>query len=377
MQSVAATGPIYRLPPYVLGPKVYTADELEDIIDWGLKAQRIPAEWQDTQGEGIVVGVADTGRPNHPDINDNIIDSHNFSLSFTDEDLQGHSTHVCGTIAAIDNNKGVVGVAPKAKIITAKVLGDDGSGDNLAVARGIRWLVNKGCQVINMSLGGPYDKEIAQACIDAVEAGVYIVCAAGNEGYVDGQNTIGYPARLKQTVAIASYNKAGRLSDYSSRGPEVNVAFPGEDILSTWLNGSYRRLSGTSMASPFASAVTALLLSKQEALISAAIANGDNPPVSPVTNAASLIARLQGCAVDKGPVGFDSGWGWGIVDVKKFLMVSAPDHGGGHDGGDDGGSDETPLPPTQCGFSGGDIDLGFLRVRGAQIDGEKGIFVTP
>jgi subtilisin family serine protease len=306
--------PIYRLPPYTLGPVAYLASDLDDIVDWGLKAHGIEQEWQDTRGEGVVVGVADTGRPRHSDLDNNLVASKNFSTSFTDEDLQGHSTHVCGTIAAEDNGKGVVGVAPKAKIVTAKVLGDDNSGSNESVADGIYWLIEQKVDIINMSLGGPYDELIEDACKKAHDAGILLICAAGNYGHVPGTNTVNYPARLDIAAAIGSYNKDGTLSEYSSWGKEVLVAFPGENILSTWPNETYRRISGTSMAAPFAAGVAAL----KKASIKKIVAEG-KVPARPVRNTFQLIDNFKRCAADKGPEGFDKGWGWGIVDVSKFL----------------------------------------------------------
>jgi len=310
--------PIYRLPPYVLGPKVYMANDLGDVIDWGLKAHNIPKHHLETEGEGIVVGVADTGRPDHDDLNDNILASRNFSESHTDEDTQGHSTHVCGTIAAIRNDKGVIGVAPKVKLVTAKVLGDDGSGTNYGVAQGVRWLVNKGCDIINMSLGGPHDPMISAAVQHAVNEGVFVICAAGNEGFVPGHNTVGYPAKLESTFAVASYNKAGRLSEYSSRGNEVHIAAPGEDILSTWPGGGYRRISGTSMASPFVAGVVALLLSSQNKAMTEGCPADDF-----VANNADLIRLASTISDDRGPVGHDEGFGWGVINVDKLLKRSS------------------------------------------------------
>lgn len=369
---VSAASPVYRIPPYSLGPKVYMASELDDVIDWGLQFHGIENQWAKSEGEGVIIGVADTGRPDHPDLNDNILASRNFSSSYTDKDTQGHSTHVCGTIAAIRNGQGVVGVAPKAKIVTAKVLGDDGSGSNASVSQGIRWLVNKGCHVINLSLGGPFDESIASACRDAVDAGVFLICAAGNDGHVPGQNTVGYPAKLPFTVAVASYNKAGELSEYSSRGPEVHIAFPGEDIMSCWPGGGYRRISGTSMASPFCAAVTANRLSYQKAL-----AAGGQVLDNPIENNQQLIGALQSSAIDKGPEGRDSGWGWGIMDVDKFMTIPGKSPSPPVDD-DDGDKPKEPDAPSVENPSEMELFFGLVKVRyPVEIDGKQGAFLYP
>ena len=306
---------IYRNPPWSMGPQVLLAADIgEDIVDWGQLAQGLKELWPLGTGKGILVGVCDTGRSDHSDLVNKIKYSQNFSSSFSDADAQGHSTHVCGTIAAEKNGKGVVGVAYEAELCIAKVLGDDGSGDNRSVAAGIRYCLDKDCDIISMSLGGGYDSAIESAVIDAVNAGKFVICAAGNDGAGNGRDTVNWPGRLSQTVAVASYRRDGNISEFSSRGEEVDIAFPGEDILSCWLGNAYRKLSGTSMATPFCSGVVALLLSSQRALERSGKVLKD-----PVRNNADLLERLKTVAMDKGPTGHDTAWGWGIVDTKKFL----------------------------------------------------------
>lgn len=347
-------GPVYRNPPYILGSTVFMANELEDKVDWGLKKHNIPEHW-DSKGHGVIVGIADTGNPEHSDVDEAILEAHNFSTSFTVNDTNGHATHVAGTVGARLNDHGVVGVAPECALMIAKVLGDDGSGSSLGIARGIDWLASQGCHIINLSLGGGYDETIAKVVQEAVNAGIFVICAAGNEGEGNGRNTMGYPARLPSTVAVASYNKEGELSGFSSRGKEVHIAFPGEDILSTWLNNSYRRISGTSMATPFCSGLVALLLSTQ-----------GQPKIA---NNAQLVSLLRDSAVDKGPTGRDRGWGWGVVDVDRFFAS--------HCGVTNGMSaEETPAAP---GVSAYDIAvrLGSLNVKyPVTLDGERGAFIS-
>lgn len=345
-------GPIYRLPPMLLGPKVYMANELKDTLDWGLEINGIDKAWV-TKGEGVRIGVADTGLPDHPDLQGAIIASKNFSQSSTVRDLNGHSTHVSGTIGAREDGKGVIGVAPRSQIVIAKVLNDDGSGSLEAIAAGVNWLVDQECDIISLSLGGGFHPVLKAAVDRAVARGVFVIVAAGNEGFISGRSTVGCPANLPNVIAIASYKKSGDLSDFSSRGPEVDFAFPGEDILSTWPGGGYRRISGTSMATPFAAGMVAELLGQQRK------ADNEGRPVTKyIRNNAELHAHLKSVAVDKGPTGFDNGWGWGVVDTKKFLSTT--------------GALPTPNPtdPSK------EIDLGLLRIIfPATFDGKQGWFV--
>lgn len=334
MSMLITSGPVFRNPPWVLGPEVLLAHEMEDVQNWGQKAHKISEVWPDSEGEGFLLGIADSGKPNHPDLNDQILYSKNFSSSFTVEDLNGHATHVSGLAAAKKNNQGVVGVGPKIQLAEAKVLGDDGSGDGLSIARGLAWLGEIGCHAINASFGGAPDRNIIRACEDLHNAGIFIFCAAGNSG--PRPNTVGCPACLPFTITIAAYNKMGQISRFSSRGSEIHVAMPGEDILSCWLNGAYRKISGTSMATPFFAGLAGLALSYQWSLMEQG-ATVENP----IKTNEDLIAHIKKAAVDKGPAGRDPSWGWGVVDTEKFMKVN------GHvpqPGGDD---EPVPLPENE------------------------------
>lgn len=301
-----------RLPPIIYGEKVYLASELQDFVDWGLKLHNVPELQKATQGEGVKVAILDTGRPDHFDCPEPIF-SHNFTQYRSDADGNGHSTHCAGILAGRANGKGVLGVAPAAQVGFCKVLGDDGSGSNQSIVAGIDKAIAEGVDIISMSLGGGYDRSIEAAIKRAVKAGIFVITAAGNDGAQGNENTIGFPARLDDTIAVAAYNERGLLSDFSSRGPEIDVAFPGEEILSCWLGGKYRRLSGTSMACPFAAGVVALMLSYQRKLAAA------GKIVSPVVTAMDLQNRFAQYAIDKGPKGRDRDWGFGTVDVDKFV----------------------------------------------------------
>jgi subtilisin family serine protease len=261
-------------------------------------------------GEGVKVGIADTGITlNHPDLRDNILDAKDFSKSRTGpSDGNGHGTHVAGIIAASQNSLGMIGVAPKAKIVAAKVLGDDGSGGSSQIAKGIDWLVDQKVDIINMSLGSPTpDEGIHRSIKRAVEAGVFICCAAGNEG--PSLDTVGYPARFPECISVASINRDKNISEFSSRGDRVDVAAPGEDIYSCYPPNVYAKLSGTSMADPFVTGVCALVVSKERA----------HPGTVKLESQADLIKVLRSTATGTG--GLDTAFGYGIIDPDKLLKL--------------------------------------------------------
>lgn len=325
-----------RLPPIIYGPQVYLASELNDIVDWGLKLHGIPDMHAHTQGEGVKIAILDTGRPDHFDCPEPLF-SFNFTRYASDIDANGHSTHCAGTLAGRANGRGVVGVAPSAQVGYCKVLGDDGSGSNSSIVRGIDAAIAQGVDIISMSLGGGYDREIEAACLRAAKAGVFLICAAGNDGEQGNNDTVGWPARLDDTIAVASYNEAGLISRFSSRGSEIDVAFPGEEILSCWPGNKYRRLSGTSMACPFAAAVVALMLSYQRKLAAG------GKLVTPTKTAEDLQNRFAQYAIDQGPKGRDRNWGFGTINVDQFVR---------------GGVSDSPVEEI-----GSDVSFGPLHIR--------------
>ena len=300
--------PIYRIPPYEFHDDIMTKSELSDVIDWGLKSNKIPEQWAVTQGKGILVGVIDTGASSHVDLPKPVF-AINMSSSQGVNDKQGHSTHVTGTIAARANDRGVVGVAPLCEVGIVKGLGDDGSGNQRNLAAAIRRCVTEGCNIINMSWGGGYSQVIEDALKFAEENGVLCVCAAGNEGY-SGKDTVNHPGSSERVVTIASYNSSGKISNFSSGGKAVDLAFPGERILSTWLNNKYNTISGTSMATPFACGVAALAMASYRARF---------PEWVPKLRVQRVLEIIESTSQDTGPTGKDPQWGWGRVDMDKVV----------------------------------------------------------
>jgi len=216
-------------------------------------------------GSGVA-WILDSGIDlDHPDLNVDASRGYNAFTSGKDgkslDDGNGHGTHVAGTIAAIDNSTGVIGVAAGATVIPVKVLGARGSGSYSGVIAGIDHVAANGSSgdVANMSLGGPVSQAVDDAVKNAAQSsGVKFVLAAGNES-TDANNSS--PARVNgnNIYTISAMNSNDAWASFSNYGnPPVDYAAPGVSIKSTWKNGGYNTISGTSMAAPHAAGVLLL-----------------------------------------------------------------------------------------------------------------------
>jgi subtilisin len=231
-----------------------------ETIPVGISQVKAPDAWPTSQGEGIKVYICDTGiDPNHPDLMTNLRNGKSFVDSeSTTEDFHGHGTHCAGTVAAALNGQGVVGVAPYAYLYPVKVLASDGSGSWSWLIAALDWIMSrKGARIASMSLGGGgAPTALRDMCEAAYNDGVLLVAAAGNSG--PGNNTVGFPAKYPQVVAVSAVDSSDIIASFSSRGPEVDIAAPGVNVLSTMRGGGYGQMSGTSMACPHVSGVAAL-----------------------------------------------------------------------------------------------------------------------
>lgn len=216
-------------------------------------------------GSGVA-WILDSGIDlDHPDLNVDASRGYNAFTSGKDgkslDDGNGHGTHVAGTIAAIDNSTGVIGVAAGATVIPVKVLGARGSGSYSGVIAGIDHVAANGSSgdVANMSLGGPVSQAVDDAVKNAAQSsGVKFVLAAGNES-TDANNSS--PARVNgnNIYTISAMNSNDAWASFSNYGnPPVDYVAPGVSIKSTWKNGGYNTISGTSMAAPHAAGVLLL-----------------------------------------------------------------------------------------------------------------------
>jgi subtilisin family serine protease len=240
------------------------------------------------------VAVVDTGiNTTHPDLNDNLAGCLNFIVSWRScEDDNGHGTHVSGIIAAENNNLGVVGVAPKARIYALKVLDRRGRGYLSDIIESLDWAIANQMQVVNMSLGTTSNVlSFAEAVQRVRDAGITQVAAAGNSG--PGENTVIYPAKYPEVIAVAATDSQNAVPSWSSRGSEVDLAAPGVSVYSTYLRGGYKTLSGTSMSAPHVTGVVALRLARAAAdpssLESLLEGNSDPLPFDPTLVGAGLV----------------------------------------------------------------------------------------
>jgi subtilisin len=301
--------PVYGIPPGEREPEMTLRDAsmLEESRDWGHRILGI-AELHDAgiRGAGVVVAILDTGvDANHPGLAGQVVSRSNHTISPTLDDRQGHGTHCAGIVAERHDTDGLVGVAPDAKLHAGKVLGDNGSGLSSGIAQGIRAAILAKVDIISMSLGGPTPDSDTRAAIDAaVAAGVWVVCAAGNEGPGEGPS---FPGNYPNVVCVAAVDEAGNVARFSTRNREVDIAAPGVSILSTYPGGRYASLSGTSMATPYVSGVLALLrgeIKKRGFAI---------PGLSIVMEIMSRTAK------DITPTGRDGASGSGLIQPKALI----------------------------------------------------------
>ena len=278
------------------------AQLLPQQVDWGISQINAPAAWNNTTGSGVKIAIIDTGiSRKHPDLTvSGGINLLGTSSSKKWNDDNGHGTHVAGIIAAHNNSIGVIGVAPDAELYAVKVLDQYGGGRISDVIEGIEWAVQNDMDIISMSFGTTeYSQALNDSSASAYNAGILLVASAGNNG--DGNlstNDVMYPAKLESVIAISAIDQNNIAVSWSADGSEVELAAPGVGIYSTWLDGGYHSMSGTSMAAPFVSGVAALMMQ-------------DNVVASPDEVRAAMAYN----AIDLGVQGRDNVYGFGLVQA--------------------------------------------------------------
>ncbi|MDP4528412.1 S8 family serine peptidase [Alkalimonas delamerensis] len=235
-------------------------------------------------------------------------------------DGNGHGTHVAGTIVALNNNIGVVGVLPSGLVglHNVKIFNDSGNWTHASnLIQAIQSCQNAGSKVVNMSLGGGSSNTTERnAMTNFFNNGMLLVAAAGNAG----NTSFSYPASYDAVVSVAAVDSNKNLANFSQRNSQVEISGPGVNVASTWNNGGYRSISGTSMASPHVAGVAALVWSNHPQCTNAQIRN-----------------VLNQTAERRGTSGRNNNYGWGIVRAKvahDWITNNGCDgNGGGNPGG--------------------------------------------
>ncbi len=254
----------------------YVATTLELTNDpgianqWGMYKVRAAdsgiSAWDTAKSNlSVKIAILDTGiDQDHEDLAGKIVANQNCTDSSTADDLYGHGTHAAGIAAASTNNSlGVAGLGYNASLMNVKVLGDNGSGYYSWIANCLVWAADNGAKVVNMSLGGPFSSKTLEIAVNYVwSKGAVIVAAAGNSG----SSSRTYPAYYNNVIAVAATDVNDKKASWSSFGKWVDVAAPGVEIYSTFPNHTntigktnYGYASGTSMATPHAAGLAALI----------------------------------------------------------------------------------------------------------------------
>lgn len=328
--AVAATVDPARVPQLLANPQVdyiepdyrvelhgsVVSDDLVQTTPWGITRVDAAGAWSITKGAGVQVGILDTGiDPSHPDLNP--LGGINVITSGTGPDDWGdnsaycptHGTHVAGTVAALDNSEGVVGVAPEADLYAIRVFDPENQGTapecytwaSLEIA-GVEWAVTNGMDVINLSLGGAYPTvSVADAFLAAFTAGVVVVASSGNDN-----SSVGYPGGFPYAIAVGAIDQSDNRAYFSNFGSELDVAAPGVSILSTIGGGGYGSGQGTSMAAPHVTGVAVLVRAAR-------------PDLGPE----DVRQALYSTADDVDAIGYDIYTGWGVVQAGAAVDAVA------------------------------------------------------
>lgn len=296
----------------------------EDRYQWFHTAVGSPYAWSaGYKGDGIKVGVIDSGMDSNEDLDGNIFGRMDFCDGTSDAaDAIGHGTHVGGTIAALGNGYKGIGVAPEAKIFNARVFGEDSSksGYDSTIIAAIQYLIGEEenatsekvssvparVDIINMSLGGPGRNDAFQAVLDkAYRKGVVVIAATGN----DGGSLSMYPASYNHVIGVSATDTNNERAYFSNYGASTDLSAPGVRIWAT-LNNNYASSQGTSMACPVVSGEAAVILSGQDVLPALKNKSGQ-------ARVDALESVMKANAVAVG-----SGMGSGVTSLPKVFNLS-------------------------------------------------------
>ncbi len=267
-------------------------------VPWGIRRVDAAAAWAVTKGEGVKVAVIDTGIDcAHPDLAANCAGGYNaLDSGKPATDDNAHGTHVAGTIAGVLDGKGVVGVAPKARLYAVKVLDKDGAGGLSSIIKGLIWAGKNKMDVANMSLGAPMGTIFMRAALKYAQVrGVAVFAAAGNDG-----GSVNYPGAYPEAICVSALAPNEAIAKFSSRGNQVAFIAPGVDVKSSIPGGSWDDFSGTSMATPHMAGLGALAVARG--------ARGEAAVREALRKAATPLPGLS-----------KSEQGWGVVSAAALV----------------------------------------------------------
>ncbi|MEN0644044.1 S8 family peptidase [Alkalicoccobacillus gibsonii] len=229
---------------------------IQQTVPWGITRVQAPAVHnRGVTGSGVRVAILDSGISTHSDL------TIRGGASFvpgepTTADLNGHGTHVAGTVAALNNSIGVIGVAPSADLYAVKVLGANGRGSVSGIAQGLEWAAANNMHIANMSLGSDAPSTTLERAVNyATSQGVLVIAATGN----NGSGSVGYPARYANAMAVGATDQNNRRANFSQYGTGIDIVAPGVNVQSTYPGNRYASLNGTSMATPHVAGAAALV----------------------------------------------------------------------------------------------------------------------
>jgi hypothetical protein len=289
--------------------------------EWHLSKIQAFQAWGGTVGRSdVVVAVLDSGvNVNHPDLAGRLLPGYDFvngTQSITDD--FGHGTAVSGVIVANGNNgQGVAGIAFGCSVLPVKVMDNNGFASYSTIAAGIKYAVDNGARIINLSIAGTSPSITLQEAIDyAWSNNVVVVAAAGNTA----DTTVQYPAACNHVLSVSATSPGDSLSYFSSYGSYVKISAPGETIWTTQntLNNPYGAWRGTSFASPVVASVAALVLS-----------------ANPTLSNDQVVSLLEQSADDLGAPGYDTSFGYGRVNALRAVNAASAAAGA-----------VSPLPPA-------------------------------
>ncbi|MDG4754713.1 type VII secretion-associated serine protease mycosin [Micromonospora sp. WMMD718] len=319
----APAAPATVARPWVSPDRLLRTDQVRDE-QWQLEELRAKTAWRTSTGRGVVVAVIDSGVDGtHPDLAGQVLPGLDLVTPDGSDgpDPVGHGTTVAGLIAGrADDDRGVLGLAPDAKILPVRVLDAENRYDDaLIIAKAVRWAVDNGARVVNLSLGGGSDNPALAAALDyAFARDVVVVACTGNLA-TSTTTEVWYPAREPGVLAVAGLERTSEnLWSGSITGHETVLSAPATGLYGARPEG-YWRVQGTSFAAPLVAATAALVRARY-----------------PKMSAGDVVNRLIATARDLGPTGRDDRFGYGLVDPVAALTADVP--AVGHNPLDDNGS---------------------------------------